>query len=367
MRILHTEASTGWGGQEMRILREAVGMRELGHSVMIAADPEGSLLLRSEKEGLRTIPVRFTRRRFLSIVLFFKGLIEREGIDVVNTHSSKDSWLVLPAARIAGNRPLAVRTRHLSTPVGTNLLSRFLYNSLPHFVITTGEAIREQMIRVNRFDPEKIVSIPTGVDTETFDPGAGHDDLREELGLPPHTPLVGAVSVIRSWKGLDYLVRAMPLILREVPGARCVIAGEGPYRKALERTIEASAAADMVYLLGHREDTAALFHSFDVVVHPSYANEGVPQTLLQAMAMKKPVVATDLAPLKEVVIDGETGILVPSRDPGGIARAVIRLLGDRELAAQLGERGRKLVASSYSYPQMLQRVSTLYAEAREGV
>ncbi len=352
----------GWGGQEIRILREAIGMRERGHSVIIAAHPESGLLSNAEKEGLKTIPVEFRRRNFFSIVLFFKTLIEKEKLDIVNTHSSKDSWLVLPAARIAKNRPLTLRTRHLSTPIGKNPLTGLLYNSLPQFIITTGEAIKEQMVRTNNFNPDKIISIPTGVDAEVFNPETKHSDIRKELNLKSSTPLIGAVSVIRSWKGLDHLVKAIPLVLREVPEARFVIAGNGPHRKTLEQTIAETGVGDKVYMLGHRKDVADILHSIDILVHPSYANEGVPQTILQAMAMKKPVIASDLPPLKEVVIEDNTGILVPLKDPDGIAEAIIRLLHNKELSIQLGEKGRRLVISDYLFAGMLDKTEGLYME-----
>ena len=364
MIILHTEASAGWGGQEIRILREAIGMRERGHKVIIAARPESGLLLNSEKNNFRAVTVEFKRRNFPRIVFSIKKLIEKEKIDIVNTHSSKDSWLALPAARIAANRPLVLRTRHLSTPVHRGITNRFLYNCLPHFVITTGKAIREQLIRVNGFNADKIVSVPTGVDTDIFRPEGPHRDLRDELDLAPLTPLVGSLSVIRSWKGLDYFVRAIPLIIKEIPQARFVIAGDGIHKKTLEKTIEETGVGNKIYMPGHREDIVNILSSIDVLVHPSYANEGVPQTILQAMAMKKPVIATDLPPLKEVVIEGETGVLVPVKNHEAIAAGTIRLLRDKEMSGRLGENGRKLVVSSYTFNGMLDKLEALYSMAK---
>ncbi|MEW6003429.1 MAG: glycosyltransferase family 4 protein [Nitrospirota bacterium] len=367
LTILHTEASNGWGGQEIRTFREAVGMRERGHKLIIAAGVESQLLYRSKKEGFKTIPVSFKRRYGISIILFLKKLIEKEKIDIVNTHSSKDSWLALPAARIAANKPLVMRTRHLSTKIHGGILNRFLYNYLPHYVLTTGEAIRMQMIEKNGFDGNKIKSIPTGVDTDIFSPDRSFSNIREELNLEPSVPVVGAVSVIRSWKGLDYLVKAAPLILKEIPDAKFLIAGDGPYRERLEKTIKQVRGKDTVYLLGHREDVASIINSIDILVHPSYANEGVPQTVLQAMAMKKPVIASGLPSLKEVVIDNKTGIIVPPKDPEGIARAVIKLLCDKELARELGESGMALAKTSYSFKLMLDKLENLYAGDIKGV
>lgn len=360
--FLHTEASSGWGGQEIRTFREAVGMRERGHRLIIAAGPESRLLERSKKEGFKTIPVSFKRRNGIGIILFLKKLIEKEKIDIVNTHSSKDSWLALPAARMAANKPLVLRTRHLSTKIHRGTLNRFLYDYLPHYVLTTGEIIRKQMIEENGFNGNKIKSIPTGVDTDIFNPDRSYNNIREELNLKPSGPIVGAVSVIRSWKGLDYLVKAAPLILREIPDVKFIITGDGTHRKTLEKTIKETGVGDKFYMLGHREDVAGIMNSIDILVHPSYANEGVPQTVLQAMAMKKPVIASDLPSLKEVVIDNKTGIIVPLKDPQGIARAVIKLLLDKKLAKELGENGRRLALKSYSFAGMLDKLETIYNE-----
>ncbi len=362
-KILHTEASLGWGGQEIRIFQEAAGMRKRGHNFIIAAQPESRLIEYAKKEGFKTISIKFKRRNFLNIILFFKKLIEKEKIDIVNTHSSKDSWLVLPAARTARNKPLTLRTRHLSTKIHGGILNRFLYNQLPHFVITTGEAIRGQMVEVNGFNADKIISIPTGIDVDIFKPEGIYNDIREDLKLEKSTPLVGSVSVIRSWKGLDYLVKAVPLILKEMPKTRFIIAGEGPYKKTLLKTIDETGVSDKICLLGHREDTLNVFNSIDILAHPSYANEGVSQSVLQAMAMKKPVVASDIPPLKEVVIENETGILTPVKNPGSIAAAIIRLLRDKELSKKLGENGRRLVSSSYSSRGMLNKIESLYRKS----
>ncbi len=365
--ILHTEASKGWGGQEIRIFREAVGMRARGHKLIIAAQPESQLLARAAKESFRTIPVSFKRRNGISITLFFKKLIENEKIDVVNTHSSKDSWLALPAARMAANKPLVLRTRHLSTKIHRGMLNRFLYNYLPHYVLTTGEAIRKQMIDENGFNSSKIISIPTGVDADTFNPERPYTNIREELGIRPSDPLIGAVSVIRSWKGLDYLAKAAPLILREIPDVKFIIAGDGPHRKNLEKTIGETGAGDKFYLMGHREDVAGIINSLDILIHPSYANEGIPQTVLQAMAMRKPVIASAIPSLKEVVIDNEIGIIVAPKDHEGIARAVIKLLRDKELARELGENGMNLARTSYSFKLMLDKLEDLYEGATKDV
>lgn len=361
-RILHTEASKGWGGQEIRILNEAEGMRLRGHQLFILADPESELLKRANKRGFYTKAIRFQRRKFYSQVIEVKNFIETMNIDVINTHSSKDSWIALSSARLAKNKPFVIRTRHLSTPIGKNILTRLLYMHLPHVIITTGEAIRKQMVDINHFNPDKIVSIPTGVDTAFFNPDREYKDIRGELNITQSTPLVGSVSVLRSWKGLDYFVKAIPLILHEIPNARFIIAGEGPYRAKLEEAIRLTGESNKIYLLGHREDVADILSSLDILVHPSYANEGVPQTILQAMSMKKPVIATSLDSLAEIVIHGKTGIVISPENFKELAREVVRLLQNRGLAKEMGENGKRLVEIAYSFEGMIDKIESLYRE-----
>ncbi len=360
MNILHTEASLGWGGQEIRTFREASGMQDRGHNMIIAADPKSCLFLKAEKAGFRTIPIVFKRRNFLSIISYMKKLIEDDKVDIVNTHSSKDSWLALPAARIAANKPMVLRTRHLSTPVHTGIHNRLIYSMLPHFVITTGNAIREQLINSNGYNADKIISIPTGVDTDIFDPDKANNDLRDELSLPEGTPLVGMVSVLRSWKGHVDIINAIPAMLDKTPDLRFVIAGEGPYRSTIEDALDKVKARDHVYMLGHRDDVPFVISSLDILVHPSYANEGIPQSLLQAMAMNTPVVSSDLEPLREIVKDGVTGLTAPVNDPEAMASKILEMLQNREEAKEMCRNANQLVNEKYSYNTMLDNLESLY-------
>lgn len=165
LTILHTESSLGWGGQEIRILQESLGMRARGHRVIIAASPKSHLLPRAEKSGLEIIPIQL-HHKYPWIFWQMVSILDKKEIDILNTHSSSDSWLGILAAKISKRRTLIIRTRHLSTPISKNLWSRLIYDLLPDAIITTGEEIRRQMISENNFDGDKIFSIPTGVDVK---------------------------------------------------------------------------------------------------------------------------------------------------------------------------------------------------------
>ena len=342
-------------------MNESLGMRKRGHRVIIIAQDDSTILKKARESGLEAISLSFRKKDYPKTFLGLMRAIKALKPDVINTHSSRDSWLATLASKASRHGSIVIRTRHISTPVAANWTSSLIYGKLPDMVVTTAEAIREALITSNRVEPGRVVSIPTGIDTKAFDPACPRPDLRAELGLPAATQLVGMVSVLRSWKGHDYFIEAAALLAVRFPGARFIIAGDGPRKAALARMIGEKGLGDMVIMVGHREDVPTVLSSLDVFVQPSYANEGVPQSVLQAMAMKVPVVATDLKPFRELITDNATGLLVPVRDAEGLANKIALLLNDRGLGARLSERARGLVVERFSIERMLDSTERLYA------
>ncbi|WP_353685888.1 glycosyltransferase family 4 protein [Thermodesulfovibrio sp. 3462-1] len=351
--ILHTESSMGWGGQEIRILQEAKVMRGRGYRVLIAAEENSEILKRAKKEGFEVFAVKFSKYHPLSF-LRIKALIEKEKVDIVNTHSSKDSWVTTIAAKLASNKPKIIRTRHLSTPIKNTALNRLIYNVLPDIIITTSEEIRKNMININKFNPNKIFSIPTGVNLEKFDP----EKVKPIFNSKEFK--VGTIGVLRSWKGHIYLLEAIPLILQYITNIKFYIVGDGPQKQNIENHIKKLNIEKWVIMLGHREDIPQILASLDVVVHPSYANEGVPQAILQAMAMKKCVIASDIIGIREVVINEKTGLLVPPKKPEEIAKEIIRVYKDPNLKKILGTEAQKFVKYKYSTDEMFRKIEEIY-------
>lgn len=354
LTILHTEASLGWGGQEIRILQESLGMIRRGKRVLLAASEDSSIFKRTAGSDIRTFPVNFWKKDPRSIMNML-SLLGREKVDIVNTHSSSDSWVTTIAARLLGARPRIIRTRHLSTAIGRSYLSRLIYDKLPDAVITTGEEIRQRMIHDNGFNGAKIHSIPTGIDLNRFDPA------KVKPAFYQRGFCVGMIGVLRSWKGHQYLLKAVPGICEEIPDAYFYIVGEGPQKRNIKNLISRMSLSDRVFMLGHREDIPEVLSSLHLLVQPSYENEGVPQSVLQAMAMEKPVVAADAGAIKEVVINGETGFLIAPRNEREIAQKVIELQRSPEMSRTLGRKGRLLVEREYSMEGMLDRVEELYS------
>jgi len=144
-------------------------MIKRGHGGVIAASRRSHICAQAPKYGVEVLPFYFQKKNLLS---FWKkaSLIDREKIEIVNTHTSSDSWISSLAARLSRRKPQIIRTRHLSTPISKSFLSRLIYSNLPAAIITAGEEIRRKMIQDNGFDLAKIFSIPTGLDLDRFDP-----------------------------------------------------------------------------------------------------------------------------------------------------------------------------------------------------
>lgn len=360
--ILHTEASLGWGGQEIRILNESLGMKGRGHRVIIVAQDDSLLIKRARKAGLETIALSFRKKDYPRTVLAISRLLKGLDPDFIVTHSSRDSWLFSFTSWVSRHKAFVIRTRHISTPVAANFSSSILYRKLPDRIITTAEAIKEQLVERNGVDPKKVISIPTGIDTASFDPSRKLKDIRAELSLPEGTPLAGMISVLRSWKGHDYFIEAARLVSMRVPQARFIITGDGPRRDAIRAIIDEKGLSKTVLMIGHRDDVPDILATLDILVQPSYANEGVPQSVLQAMAMGVPVVASDLRPFREVVFESRTGFLVPARDPEALAERITLLFNDSALRAKLGRAARKIALERFSTGRMLDSTEKLYRE-----
>ncbi len=383
--ILHTESSEGWGGQEIRIMQESLGMIKRGYRVIIAAPEQSTIFKKGKEAGVEVFPAHFQKKNPGSVLKMI-SIINREKVDIVNTHSSSDSWITTFAAKVSNIKPKIIRTRHLSTPISISILSRLIYDILPDVVITTGEEIRQRMIRNNGFNGSEIFSIPTGIDLERFNPAKVKPAF--QLKNPPPPPdnpphprfnkggqrgikdrgrggltdnfSVGMVGVLRSWKGHRYFIEAIPEILKKIPSSVFYIVGDGPQRENIKNLIRGLSLQERIFMLGHREDIPEILASLDVVVHPSYANEGVPQSILQAMAIKKPVVASDAGAIKEIIIDGETGFLIEPKNPKQLAERVFELYKNPELRISFGKKGRSLVETNYSIEKMLDKIEFLY-------
>lgn len=356
MNILHLEASAGWGGQEIRILREAEGMRERGHTVILAVTRGGGLVSRARNAGFTVYEVNFRRFSWLICFLRLLLIIWKHEIEIVNTHSSLDSWIGGIAARIAQRK--IVRTRHLSTTIKPGFNSRFVYGTLADFIVTTCSSVLPMIVKQSGISSERCRSIATGVDpngiqvtpkeTETF---------RKKWGIEPDDFLVGTACFMRSWKGIDDLLKAADL-LRNIPKLKWIIIGGG-HAERHHRFAALLNLANVIFT-GHLDYPFPAIAALDSFALLSTAHEGVSQAILQAAFLERPLISTRTGGLNEVCINQQTGFNVSAFSPKEVAEAVMKLKESPDLRTFFGRNAKKLVLDHFTLNHTLNQMEEVY-------
>ena len=362
LRIIHTEASPGWGGQEIRIMEEMRWFRRQGHDLMLVAPPHSVLIEKATEEGFETANLLFTKNKIPGDLLRLFGIIGKFQPDVVATHSSVDSWAGLIAAKLRRVK-CRVRYRHVSTPVKDYFLNRWQYRSLCHLVLTTGECIRQPLLKKFSLPPDKVISAPTAVRSpdQILSKLDARKNLQAELGLDSDTRFIGQVSVLRSWKGHTVLVEAFSEIADSFPNLHLVLVGEGPpMERVLKELISQNQYRHRIHLVGYKPDPWPYFRAFGVAALASLSHEGIPQSLLQAMYAEIPVVGTEVGGIPEIVRDGETGLLAKPGDADSLAKAIRRLLVDPDLQLTLGKCAGDFVRKDFQWDALGAKIEGLF-------
>ncbi|MDP3538061.1 MAG: glycosyltransferase family 4 protein [Azonexus sp.] len=360
MRILHTESSTGWGGQENRTLNELIGMRERGHDMAVLSRPGARILERAQEAGFETFTVDMRGSLDLPALFRLRSAMKRFRADIVNTHSGRDTQLAGMAARsIFGKRPRIVRTRHLALPI----TSKFSYSVLPDHVVTVSKYVENYLVEAG-VPRARITTVSTGVDFARYDRSTVAGNLREELGLAADTLLVGTVAILRAKKGHADILDGVPAVLRRFPDVHFVFAGDGAQTANLTVRIAADGLGGRVHLLGLRRDVTNVLASLDVFVLPTH-QEALGTAFIEAGAMGLPAVATAVDGVPEVVQDGRTGLLVPVKNGAAIAEALCRLLADPVYRQGMGANAAEFVRRKFSREAMAQGMERLYLQLLE--
>jgi len=302
MKVLHTEWSDGWGGQEIRIINEMLAMQGLGVEVFLACKAQSKIYQEAKKNNLQFFILPFRGNADLSTIFQLYKIIKKYNIDIINTHSGKDTWVGGIAAKLT--RIKFIRTRHLSNPINKSRLN--FINELADFVITTGEIVRRDMIHNNRISPEKIMSIPTGPSEKIFNPNIyKYENCRDIFNLTKDEIVIGMLAVLRRFKRHDRFLVMAKHIRDNFPQKKFkfLIAGDGPQRENIELLIQQNDLKKEVILLGHIKNQAEFLCAIDLFVMVSDSGEGVPQSLIQALMMNKKSISTNVGSVSDLFDD----------------------------------------------------------------
>jgi glycosyltransferase involved in cell wall biosynthesis len=366
MKIVHLVTSGDVAGGQLIAFELARAARARGDDVEFVSPTTGPFLDAARDEGFPAHLADVVRTYRLDGAARLARLLRARNTDILHTHTHLAARVLgRTAARLAGAR--VVDHLHIENHFRSQRLPAAALRTLDNRtarlssrLLAVSDATRHAFERQG-YPPDLLETVPNGIDLSSVQTSS-NGRLREELKVPSDAPLVGEIARLCDVKGQRELIEAAAL----VPDLRVALIGDdlesgGAYRSTLERDAQRLGVADRVSFTGHRTDAHALLGELDVFVLPSWT-EGMPVVVLEAMARRKPVVATPVGGTPELVVDGETGVLVPPRDPQALAAAIRALVADPERARRLGEAGYARVAKLFSADAMTKRVLEVYDE-----
>ncbi len=356
MRIAHVDAETGFSGGEVQVFLLMEGLRERGHDNLLVCPPGSAAEREAVSRGFDVARVPMRNDLDLGAVLVLRRELARAHVDLVHLHTGRATWLGGLAARLA--RLPALSTRRMDRRVRPGWTTRALYGRLVSRVAAISPAVAERL-RAGGVREDELVLIRSSIDPSALVSRTPREEIRRDLGAHERTVLLLTLVRLVPRKGIDVLLSAFARLGSESP--MLAIAGDGPERARLEERARALGIAGRARFLGERADKAELLAACDVFVLPSRA-EGLGVAALEAMAAARPVVATRVGGLADLVLDGTTGMLVPPDDCAALATAIERMCSDAGLRERMGRAGRARLNDGFLAEQMVASYERLYGE-----
>lgn len=350
-------------GSVVQMMEAARGLAARGHRVVVIGPSGGDLDEACGAAGVDHLPIGVTGSFDLRSARSLRRHLKTRPTDVIHVHKGRSHSVAVLAASGLGRRPTIVVNRGVTFPLDG--FNRWKYRH-PRVgaVVCVAEAVRRVVISSGRLDHNAVRVIHGGTDTSRFDPGiATGSAVRAELTVRSDQLLVGQVSV-RDWKGWRDLLEAFASIASTDDHTRLLLVGceTESTRQEVNAVARRLGVARKVLIEPYRRDMPEVLAACDVVVDASWAGTGITGTIREAMALGRPVVASDCGGNSELVIDGACGLVVPPRDPGALSRALDGLLNNPELRARLGAAARQRVLSGFTTNHRISRLETLYHE-----
>lgn len=371
-RILQIGSGAEYGGGSTYLLTLMDAIRNHGGEAHFACTP-GLTLEAVNRADYRAFPVPAMQReinpyRDLRAILQLIKIIRRGKYELVHTHTSKGGFLGRLAAKTAGV-PVVFHTVHgFAFHEQSSRVSQKLYVTLEkiaacccHRIISVNHEDRLKAIELGITSLGKIITIQNGINTAPFDKVFDRLQVRKKLAVKEDEFLVGTVARLAPQKAPLDFVHAAAHVCSQRQDVKFIMVGDGPLHEQTEQLVDKLNLGDRIILAGYRTDIPELLSAMDVFVLTSLW-EGLPISLLEAMAMRKPVVATDIKGSREVVSNGETGWLVPPRDPVATGDRIIQILSRWDEAHHMGSRGRELVDQVFNASIMTEKTLAAYNE-----
>jgi glycosyltransferase involved in cell wall biosynthesis len=358
MKILHINTERTWRGGEQQTLNLLVGLKARQVASDLVCQPDSPMLERAQGAGVRVVPIAMRGEIDLAAALQIRKLIKQGRYDIIHCHTSHAHSLAYLASVGVGVTRLVTRRVDFSIFRHSFLkLSGIKYRFMADYYIAISHKIKEVLVN-DGIAGDRIFVAHSGIDPQRFMTANG-GRLRAEFNIGENQPVVINVAHLAGHKGQIYLVQAIPRVLAKLPDARFFIVGQGELMDELKAAAAALGLKDELVLTGFRDDVADFYQIADLYVMSS-VQEGLGTAVLDALALAKPVVATDCGGLPEIIRDGRTGRLVAPADPAALANGIVDMLSRADAAQAMARQGQAMVQKSFSIDAMVEKNIEIY-------
>lgn len=364
-----------FGGGERTFLQLIQGLTPEGYGIHVATSLEGDFSKILTEKGIDVVPLDMKRRVNIKNIKRLSEIIRERKIDIVHSQGGRADFYARMAAKKLKPKVKIVNT--VAMPVkgyDVRALRKGIYRFFDRFseryvdrFIVVSEVLRKTLINQHKISEGKVVKIYNGIELSEYKPddsGESLKKIKKEFGIQEDVFLIGAVGRMVWQKGFEYLIESIPEIIETLPQSKILIVGDGPLRAEMEALGERLKIGKNLIFTGFRSDIKEILSDVDVLVIPSLL-EGFPVVTLEAMAMAKPIIATNIDGIAEQIRDGVDGILIPPNNPSALAKAVIRVFNDKELARTMGLSARGKVEQGFSVEKMVAETEKVYLSLLE--
>jgi glycosyltransferase involved in cell wall biosynthesis len=362
IKILHIITGIDVGGAENHLLSLVKGLDRCRYDIAVAyLKGNGELKEEFKKIGISPIYIGLRFNYDITALWRLYRLIRKNKYDIVHTHLfHADIYGVL--AGFLARTHIIISSEHNEEQFLKKKLYSFLHRwaSLPcSKLIAISGCVKKYMLATGIKDANKIEVVYYGLDWNKYDSLGDLSYVRKEFNIDEKEILLGTVARLTEQKGLNYLLEAFVKVLETEPKCKLIIVGQGELEKQLKNLSKNLGIENKVIFTGFRKDIPEIMSSIDIFILPSLW-EGFGLVLLEAMAAKKAIVATDIGAIPEIVLDDKTGILAPPANAEALANGVLRLVRQKNLAKTMGERGRERLETHFGIDKMVKRVEKIY-------
>jgi len=359
MNILFVNSIRMFGGGEIWMLITLEGLRDRGHDVGLVCRPDTELERRAAGRGITVHPLKIMGDFNPVSILMTRQIIRKNHYTIVLTNMDRELRFAGLAARMAGGTAVFPR-RGIDYPLKNRWQYRFAYNRLAHTIVANSEATRQALLRnAPWLDGSRIRVIYNGIDPRRYQTPPDKN-LRQALGIPDDVPVAGFVGQLDERKGIHALMGAFEKVHARFPRAVLMLTGEGPMAHDIAAWSGEKGLDNVVRMTGFRKDIPEIMKILDFLVLPSLW-EGFGIVLIEAMAAGRACITTNVSSMPEIVLDNETGIVVPADDEDALAHAMIRLLDNPDMRMRYGENGRRRVEDRFTLSRMVGEYEALFA------